>query len=127
VDLGGISPERKGAGLMKNLFTACAVKIVLSQMEGSSAGRGASAFGTLNPSACQTLYQHLDEHDMRDGDEWLRKLMVKDRMLALRLVEVREAYCKEGFEWDNLEKVSKETVEEGGLAVLREGLEFDKE
>ena len=29
VDLGGISPERKGAGLMKNLLTACAVKIVL--------------------------------------------------------------------------------------------------
>ena len=120
-----LSPERKAAGMMKNLFTMCAVKIVLSQMEGSSAGRGATAFGTLNPSAVQTLYKHLEEHELRDGDEWISLLMAKDRLLALRLVQVREDYCREGFEWNNLQKVSVETVEEGGINLLRQGLEFE--
>ena len=125
VDLGGISPERKAAGMMKTLFTMCAVKIVLAQMEGSSAGRGGTAFGTLNPSAVQTLYTHLEEHELRDGDEWIASLMTKDRLLALRLVQVREDYCREGFEWENLEKVAVKTVEEGGINLLRKGLEFE--
>lgn len=120
-----LSPERKAAGMMKNLFTMCAVKIVLSQMEGSSAGRGATAFGTLNPSAVQILYKHLEEHELRDGDEWISLLMAKDRLLALRLVQVREDYCREGFEWNNLQKVSVKTVEEGGINLLRQGLEFE--
>ena len=57
----------------------CAVKIVLAQLEGSSAGRGGSAQGGYNPEACQTIYDHLEEVELRDGDEWLGLLMKKDR------------------------------------------------
>lgn len=49
VPFGGRSPEATAAASMKNLFTMAAVKIVLAQLEGSSAGRGSSAFGSFNP------------------------------------------------------------------------------
>ena len=51
----------------------------------------------------------------KDGDAWLRSLMKKDggRMLALRLIEVRGAYCKEGFE-------SSSSVKFGGYSAKSE-------
>ncbi len=55
---------------------------MLAQLEGASAGRGSTAFGSYNPEACKTLYEHLEACQMRDGDEWLSQLMEKDRMLA---------------------------------------------
>ena len=120
---GGLSPERKAAMAMKNLFTMCAVKIVLAQLEDSSAGRGGSAQGGYNPEACQTIYDHLEEVELRDGDEWLALLMKKDRMLALRLLEVREAYARTGFEWDNMVKASLDVIEKANISILREGAE----
>ena len=51
----------------------------------------------------------------KDGDEWLRKLMKKDRLLALRIVEVREAYSFEGFEWDSLKKAAIQEVEAANI------------
>ena len=101
----------------------CAVKIVLAQLEGSSAGRGASAFGSFNPEQCETLYSHLEEHPLKDGDEWLRLLMKKDKLLALRLAEVRESYIKEGFEWDSMRRASIKEIEQGNISILREGAE----
>jgi len=120
---GGLSPERRAAVAMKNLFTMCAVRIVLAQLEGASAGRGSTAFGSYNPDACKTLYDHLEACEMRDGDEWVSQLMEKDRMLAMRILEVRNAYPSEGFEWDNLKKVSLELVEEANIKILRQGAE----
>ena len=70
------------------------------------------------------LYDHLDEMPInKDCDAWLRSLMKKDggRMLALRLIEVRGAYCREGFEWDSLKKASFKAVEEANVEILREG------
>ena len=107
----------------KTLFTMCAVKIVLAQLEGSSAGRGGSAFGSFNPEAVQTIYKHLDEVPLKNGDEWLRGLMQKDRLLALRLVEVRESYIKEGFEWDSMQKAAIKEMESSNIEILREGAE----
>ena len=101
----------------------CAVKIVLAQLEGSSAGRGGSAFGSFNPEAVQTIYNHLDEVPLKNGDEWLRGLMQKDRLLALRLVEVRESYIKEGFEWDSMQKAAIKEMESSNIEILREGAE----
>ena len=41
--------------------------------------------------------------------------MKKDRLLALRIVEVREAYSREGFEWDSLKKAAIQEVEAANI------------
>ncbi|KAK9909294.1 hypothetical protein WJX75_000097 [Coccomyxa subellipsoidea] len=93
---GGRSPERKASDLLRTLFTFCAAKIVMAQLEGS--GRG--GLGSYNADAYQDLSTFLQEQPMRDGDAWLELLLKKNEMLALRVLEVRKAYCEEDFEWD---------------------------
>ena len=53
----------------------------------------------------------------------MRGLMQKDRLLALRLVEVRESYIKEGFEWDSMQKAAIKEMESSNIEILREGAE----
>lgn len=75
----------------------------MAQLEGS--GRG--ALGSYNSSAYEELTSFLAEEPLRDGDAWVAKLMRRNGMLALRVLEVRLAYCNEDFEYDQLEKLTR--------------------
>ncbi|CAL8467490.1 g7028 [Coccomyxa elongata] len=112
---GGKSPEKKASDLLRTLFTFCAAKIVMAQLEGS--GRG--GLGSYNTGAYQDLTDFLHAHPMRDGDTWLELLLKKNEMLALRVLEVRKAYCKEDFEWDICRQVAAKDMHEANVRLLR--------
>lgn len=113
---GGISPERKASKALQTLFTFIAVKVVLAQLEGS--GRGALA--SMNPRSFETLQQMLLEIPMKDGDAWMKTLLQRDEMLALRILEVRRSYCLEDFEWDQLQRLTQEGVARSNTALMQQ-------
>lgn len=39
---------------------------------------------------------------------------------ALRILEVRSAYCKHDFEWDNLKRLACKMVEESNTGLMRD-------
>jgi len=79
---GGLSPERKGAQVLNTFFTFVAVKIVLAQLEGSSAGRGTTA-GAYNPGGHKVLVTFLQDYPLKNNpDLWLGKLMKTDKMIG---------------------------------------------
>ncbi|GMN36385.1 hypothetical protein TIFTF001_005982 [Ficus carica] len=41
-------------------------------------------------------------------------------MAALRILEVRAAYCKHDFEWDNLKRLSFKMVSEANTKLMRD-------
>ncbi len=106
-------------------------RIVLSQLSGS--GRGGLA--SYNSKQYDALTTFLEEEPLRDGDAWLKGLLARDEMLgapvqavcfgsrapcallavpergrlrpaALRVMEVRQAYAAESFEWDQLQRLA---------------------
>ncbi|GIM03759.1 hypothetical protein Vretimale_8426 [Volvox reticuliferus] len=57
---------------------------------------------------------------MKDGDEWLAQLMRQNTSLGLRLMEVRDHYCEEAFEWDQLQQVSKKDMRAANTKLMRQ-------
>lgn len=116
---GGISPEQKAANHLRALFTFVACKVILAQLEGS--GRG--ALGSYNAAAYQVLSQQLQAGGAaaisRDADAWLEGLLDKDPALALRVIEVRDAYCRDNFEWDQLQRLAARDTKEANLRLMR--------
>ncbi|XP_068655053.1 chaperonin-like RBCX protein 1, chloroplastic isoform X2 [Aristolochia californica] len=91
------SPEAKAAINLHDFFTFLAVKIVLAQLE------------SYNPEAYEDLMEFISRNSLKNGDKFLANLMresARHKTLALRILEVRSAYCKKDFEWDNLKKLS---------------------
>eukprot|EP00879_Flechtneria_rotunda_P031595 GHRR01034532.1.p1 GENE.GHRR01034532.1~~GHRR01034532.1.p1 ORF type:complete len:222 (+),score=58.06 GHRR01034532.1:131-796(+) len=113
---GGISPERKASQALQQLFTFIAAKIVLAQLEGS--GRGSLA--SYNYEQYNILYKQLQDSPLTDAHSWLNQLMQKDRALALRLMVVRDAYCKEDFEWDQLQHLSHNAIKDSNIQLMRQ-------
>ncbi|XP_047312019.1 chaperonin-like RBCX protein 1, chloroplastic isoform X2 [Impatiens glandulifera] len=94
---GEASPEAKAAKNLHNFFTYVAVRIVQAQLE------------SYNPEANVDLKQFLENHSINDGDKFCAELMRESphhKTLALRVMEVRSAYCKNDFEWDNLQRLA---------------------
>jgi hypothetical protein len=91
-------------------------RIIMAQMEGS--GRG--ALGAYNASGYNALLEFIEENPMRNGDAWLQKLMLKDPLLGVRLMEVRSAYAESDFEWDNCKKVAVEGIVEANTRIMRQ-------
>lgn len=116
--LGGVSPERKAAGLLVALFTAIAARIVLAQLSGS--GRG--ELGSYNAEAFATLEGLMRERRVPpdDPDSWLAELMARDAALCRRVIEVRRAYASRQFEYGSLERLAKKAAGEGGVRLMRE-------
>ena len=85
---GGRSPEKHAALMLENLFTFCACKIVLAQMQGD--GRG--ELGSFGGDQYVTLTQFMAEHPLSSGSvnstEWIEKLLRVDRGLAVRIILV---------------------------------------
>ncbi|XP_057536957.1 chaperonin-like RBCX protein 1, chloroplastic [Amaranthus tricolor] len=108
---GEASPEAKAAKNLHHFFTYIAVKIVASQLQ------------SYNPEAHQDLMEFLNTHSLSDGDKFCADLMresSKHKSLALRILEVRSAYCSNDFEWDNLERLSMKMVNESNTQLMRE-------
>ncbi|KAK9821415.1 hypothetical protein WJX81_001169 [Elliptochloris bilobata] len=112
---GGQSPERKAATALRTLFTFCAVKIIMSQLSGS--GRG--GLGAYNSQQYDALEAFLEEEPLRDGDAWLKGLLKRNEMLALRIMEVRQAYACESFEWDQLRRLVERGGQDANVKLLR--------
>ncbi|KAL4426182.1 hypothetical protein ABPG77_007464 [Micractinium sp. CCAP 211/92] len=117
---GGQSPERRAAQSLQTFFTFVAAKarnrVVMSQLEGI----GRSDLGAYNAEGAQTLRHFLVNEPMRDCNAWLAKLMLRDELLGVRIMEVRQAYATEDFEWVNLKRLAIEGLEQQNTLLLRE-------
>ncbi|KAL3627422.1 Chaperonin-like RBCX protein 1, chloroplastic [Castilleja foliolosa] len=108
---GEASPENKAAKHLHDFFTYVAVKIVNAQLE------------SYNPEAYADLMQFVETHSLEDGDKFCAELMRESpshKSLALRILEVRSAYCKTDFEWDNLQRLSSKMVEDSNTRLMRD-------
>ncbi|KAH7545696.1 chaperonin-like RBCX protein 1, chloroplastic [Ziziphus jujuba] len=108
---GEASPEAKAAKNLHSFFTYIAVRIVLAQLE------------SYNPEAYEELMEFIGRHSLNDGDKFCANLMresSRHKGLALRIIEVRSAYCKNDFEWDNLKRLAIKMVDEGNTKLMRE-------
>ncbi|KAI3456513.1 hypothetical protein Pfo_013176 [Paulownia fortunei] len=108
---GEASPEAKAAKHLHDFFTYIAVKIVNAQLE------------SYNPEAYADLMQFLERHSLNDGDKFCADLMresSRHKSLALRILEVRSAYCKSDFEWDNLKRLASKMVDERNTRLMRD-------
>ncbi|PRQ28371.1 putative chaperonin-like RbcX [Rosa chinensis] len=50
----------------------------------------------------------------------LKLLFYGIHMAALRILEVRSAYCKNDFEWDNLKRLACKMVDESNTRLMRD-------
>ncbi|PIN21327.1 hypothetical protein CDL12_05963 [Handroanthus impetiginosus] len=108
---GEASPEAKSAKHLHDFFTYVAVRIVNAQLQ------------SYNPEAYADMMQFLERHPLNDGDKFCADLMresSRHKSLALRILEVRSAYCKNDFEWDNLKRLASKMVEERNTKLMRE-------
>ncbi|KAI3698160.1 hypothetical protein L6452_31272 [Arctium lappa] len=108
---GEASPEAKAAKNLHNFFTYVAVRIVTAQLE------------SYNTEAHKELMEFLETHSLNDGDKFCAALMresSRHRSLAMRILEVRSAYCKRDFEWDNLERLAKKMADESNTRLMRD-------
>ncbi|CAK9183630.1 unnamed protein product [Ilex paraguariensis] len=108
---GEASPEAKASNNLHNFFTYIAVSIVTAQLQ------------SYNPEAYEELMEFLGRHSLNDGDKFCADLMresSRHKTLALRILEVRSAYCKNDFEWDNLKRLSFKMVDESNTRLMRD-------
>ncbi|KAG8385791.1 hypothetical protein BUALT_Bualt03G0082000 [Buddleja alternifolia] len=108
---GEASPEAKAAKHLHDFFTYTAVKIVTAQLE------------DYNREAHAELMEFLETHSLSDGDKFCADLMRESpnhKALALRILEVRSAYCKNDFEWDNLKRLTFKMVDERNTRLMRD-------
>ncbi|XP_074307467.1 chaperonin-like RBCX protein 1, chloroplastic [Silene latifolia] len=108
---GEASPEAKAASNLHHFFTYVAVKIVAAQLE------------SYNPEAHTELMEFLSRNSLTDGDKFCADMMRESphhKNLALRILEVRSAYCKNDFEWDNLRRVALKMVDDSNTKIMRD-------
>ncbi|KAM6585668.1 hypothetical protein CsatB_012670 [Cannabis sativa] len=108
---GEASPEAKAAKNLHNFFTYIAVRIVGAQLQ------------SYNPEAYKELMEFMDKHSLNDGDKFCASLMresPRHKGLAMRILEVRSAYCKNDFEWDNLKRLSFKMVDDANTNIMRD-------
>nr|XP_043609283.1 chaperonin-like RBCX protein 1, chloroplastic [Erigeron canadensis] len=108
---GEASPEAKAAKNLHNFFTYVAVRVVKAQLE------------SYNPEAYKELSEFLESHSLNDGDKFCAALMRESsthKSLAMRILEVRSAYCKRDFEWDNLQLLAEKMADESNTRLMRD-------
>ena len=166
-----ISPERKAATALGNLFTMAATRVILDQFTGTRhrspvyykmvrAVRGpdvapppptprAPLAPDLEPRknpvppssrapdfflprprpAPRSLAKQVDflsENPLRNGNEWLAKLMREPdndlRITAMRIIETRRVFAESEFNWDVMNRVAKEEIEDDTLEMNKQML-----
>ena len=166
-----ISPERKAATALGNLFTMAATRVILDQFTGTRhrspvyykmvrAVRGpdvapppptprAPLAPDLEPRknpvpptsrapdfflprprpaprARAKQVDFLSENPLRNGNEWLAKLMREPdndlRITAMRIIETRRVFAESEFNWDVMNRVAKEEIEDDTLEMNKQML-----
>ncbi|KAK9133244.1 hypothetical protein Scep_012772 [Stephania cephalantha] len=137
---GEASPEAKAGKNLHNFFTYVAVRIVLAQLESYNpeAYRELMEFverNSLNDGDefCANLMRESSRHKGLGGATLLslRDIFVPitsspgaisslGAIDALRILEVRSAYCKNDFEWDNLKRLASKIVDESNTRLMRD-------
>ncbi|RLN04979.1 uncharacterized protein C2845_PM13G13000 [Panicum miliaceum] len=105
------SPERKAATNLQHFFNYVAVRVVLSQLE------------SYNREAYYELREFVSRTSLNDAEIFCKKLMRESprlKGLAMRILEVRSAYVKSDFEWDNLKKLSFKMVDDANTKLMRD-------
>lgn len=107
----GFTPEEKAASALLTLFTMVALKIVMAQWVGS---RHRSpmynkmvAYVEENPVNGTTFLSEMMRHEELDF-----------RLAAVRIVEVRQAYAKSAFDWEDMRIVALAGVEKDSREML---------
>ncbi|KAM5588789.1 hypothetical protein ABKV19_006979 [Rosa sericea] len=78
---------------------------------------------SYNTEAYEELMEFLSRNSLNDGDKFCADLMresSRHQALALRILEVRSAYCKNDFEWDNLKRLACKMVDESNTRLMRD-------
>ena len=108
----GMTPERKGAGMLVDYFTFVSVEIVLAQIEAHQKHRW------------WALKEYIQEEfgGRITGDDTLRQMMLNPMWsdIAVRVAEVRKMYItdEDGFEWDNLKRLAGELAAERNRVLM---------
>ncbi|KAK3021937.1 hypothetical protein RJ639_046136 [Escallonia herrerae] len=114
---GEASPEAKAARNLHNFFTYIAVRIVTAQLEFLMTEQ------SYNTEAYKELMEFMNTHSLNDGDQFCANLMresPRHKSLAMRILEVRSAYCKNDFEWDNLNRLASKMADESNTRLMRD-------
>ncbi|XP_062196725.1 chaperonin-like RBCX protein 1, chloroplastic isoform X2 [Phragmites australis] len=105
------SPEKKAATNLQHFFNYVAVRIVLAQLE------------SYNREAYVELKEFVSRTSLNDAETFCKNLIresPRHKGLAMRILEVRSAYVKTDFEWDNLKKLSFKMVDEANTKLMRD-------
>lgn len=108
---GEASPEARAAKNLQHFFTYVAVRVVTGQLQ------------SYNPEAYEELMEFIGRHSLNNGDKFCASLMresPRHQALALRIMEVRSAYLKQDFEWENLKKLSFKMIDESNTRLMRD-------
>ena len=156
-----ISPERKAATALGNLFTMAATRVILDQFTGTRhrspvyykmvrAVRGPDVAPppptrparrsrptsnrertpSLQPPpdffSLATQVDFLSENPLRNGNEWLAKLMREPdndlRITAMRIIETRRVFAESEFNWEVMNRVAKEEIDDDTLEMNKQML-----
>lgn len=82
-------------------------------------GDGRGGLGAFNKAQYDALATHMQEEPMRDANAWCASLMDRDALVAVRVLEVREAYSRLDFEWDQLQRLTREGIETTNKEIMR--------
>lgn len=155
-----ISPERKAATALGNLFTMAATRVILDQFTGTRhrspvyykmvrrpnrherthiprACPSRADLGRVEPDPFPDLFalptslnppqvDFLNENPLRNGNEWLAKLMREPdndlRITAMRIIETRRVFAESEFNWDVVTRVAKEEIDDDTLEMNKQML-----
>jgi len=113
--LGGDTPENKAAKSLTTLFTYVSVRIIMEQMSGAR---------HRSPMYNRLRDYINDEAPIREGTEWLGTLMRHPdnelRLLALRIMEVRELYLDTTFDWKDLKEAAEIKLKQDNQVLKRQ-------
>lgn len=82
-------------------------------------GVGRGDLGSYAGEQYITLRNFVLDNPIKDGEKWLLKLMEKDELLGVRIMEVRAAYAGRDFEWENLARLAVDDLERGNVKIMR--------
>ncbi|KAG6523188.1 hypothetical protein ZIOFF_013041 [Zingiber officinale] len=81
---------------------------------------------SYNREAYDELMEFISGNSLNDGEKFCQRLMresPRHKGLALRILEVRSAYAKQDFEWENLKKLAFKMVDESNTRLMRDYVE----
>jgi hypothetical protein len=108
-----LTPERKAAVALGNLFTMAATRVILDQFTGTR----------HRSPVYYKMVDFLAENPLRNGNEWLAKLMREPdndlRITAMRIIETRRVFAESEFNWKVLEDVAREETSEDTLEMTK--------